>query len=167
MKSLLRIAHSVTLLTCGAALQLLCHGAVFAQQFGGAIPPAPRVMCGNGSAQASADPTTVNVSQSTLNGDGQIIAAQAGKKIKIFSYDFASDTAGIGIGIDEGTGTNCATGTASLATTLYTFGAKNQTVTSPSNMLTAPITAANVGDAICVKTSASATITGRITFCAE
>lgn len=102
---------------------------------------------------------SANFTVAALNGSSQVVAAAASKKIYICHASW-SVSAAVKVKWTEGTGTNCATGSADL-TGQYPLAANGGAVL-PFGLN--PLETKTAGDALCVNTSAAADIGGVIQY---
>ena len=124
---------------------------------GGMIPAATQLFCPLGGA------ATVSSFTKTSAGNIQAVAGVAGKKVYVYGW-LVYTLAASNIKLQEGTGTNCATGAADV-TQIFTNGGTTTAVSSPTFLERAPIATATYGDALCVNGSAATTISGFVVTC--
>jgi hypothetical protein len=95
----------------------------------------------------------------SASGNTQIVAASSGKVIYVCHWDFTPTTSGnsVGLTLEQGTGSNCATGTAALT------GKLANVVALAMDYWTGPI-ATSASGAVCINLDASVAGTGTILY---
>lgn len=137
----------------------LSFGATTVLPYGGMIPAAPIVVC----PATGALPTTVGFSAATLSTNSQVVALSAGKRIAVYGF-WINTLAATNLKWTEGTGSACATGN-SVLTGIISNGGTNANFTSPAFMINAPLTTTTAGDALCINSGTSTTVSGFLVYC--
>lgn len=96
-------------------------------------------------------------------GNSEIVPLDATKSIRIFRWILQS-TADVQLKFVQGTGTNCGTGEVTVVNRIDPFSLVNRPVDSEE--LDKPIIAP-IGKALCLDSSAAATMSGYVTYCIE
>ncbi|SRR5258708_27575946 len=129
--------------------------------YGGLVPAAPLVVC----PATGAIPTTAGFSAATLSTNYQLVAPVAGKRVAVYGF-WVATLAATNISFTSGTGSACATGNSVLTGTISN-GGTNANFSSPAFMINAPMRTNVAGDALCIKSGTSTTVSGFITYCQE
>lgn len=127
----------------------------------GVIPATSLVVC----PYTGAYPTTIGFSAATLSTNYQLVAPVAGQKVEVYGFWIAT-LAATNISFTEGTGSACATGN-TVVTGTISNGGTNANFTSPAFLVNAPLRTNVVGDALCIKSGTSTTVSGFLTYCQE
>ena len=102
---------------------------------------------------------SVAISQTSLDGNAQLVALVAGQVIYVCGWDFLASAAA-SVRFVYGTGTACATGETGL-TGAYPVAANNGVVRANAGAVQAKTTA---GQALCIETSTSINVHGLLTY---
>lgn len=118
------------------------------------------ILCKNGTL---AQPIPLNL---VFSGSGnlQAIAAVTDNYIKTYRW-WLQSTVDVQLQFTQGTGTNCATGNAVLTQRIDPFSTANRPV--DSELLNPPLVTTAISKALCLNSSAAATITGALFVCQE